>query len=573
MRSFDVVVEVIHGDHLPVRHFLDEFVELLGSVRSQVQTIDDAQMSGRLVDIESNAEALHPLARLFLHRPHVCVDREIAASRRPTLFVRRFTASRCQVQTERVDSAGTNCRGHAPQMIRSRFAGRQMPETIDRVKSRIVGLLHFKVGHIADECTTFDLVFLKPLVAELNRFRIQVIAADFEPFLAETIDQATGTTSRLEQPFDFAVYILAEQVMQESHLSSAVAAEHKVVVNGEVVYAGSSFFHDGQNVGSYRAGVKSPHRNRTTKFHFSPSRLSASHMQAGWLRDEHKRRNSVTAPNADAFAEHRARTTGLILQARRTDSDRVCILGAGNCNDLDLPQLTSAFHDVRLVDLHDEAVQAALHRHRDSLQSVDERQVPQDIAKVSSAGDFDLSGLVELLDSAGREAIPPTMRSATAIRERLQHPAPRPWPSESFDCVTSCCLLSQLIDSLILTFGPAHPELVTMILQLRHHHLQLIIDMLQPGGRGILISDFVSSATLPELATVPESDVPPLLRQALSQRNFFTGLNPIALREMLSASPVFARQIDLVTVTDFWRWSLGKKQFGVCGYSFVKRVA
>ncbi|MFO1063335.1 MAG: hypothetical protein U0892_05660 [Pirellulales bacterium] len=238
-----------------------------------------------------------------------------------------------------------------------------------------------------------------------------------------------------------------------------------------------------------------------------------------------------------------------------------------------MPQLTSAFHEVRLVDLHDEAVQTALERHRDSLLSVDERQVTHDRARVTSAGDFDLSGLVELLDSTGRESIPPAMRSAIAIRERLQCPAPRPWPDESFDCVASCCLLSQLIDSLILAFGPAHPELVTMILQLRHHHLQLIIDILSPGGRGILISDFVSSATLPELASASESDVSQLLQEALKQRNFFTGLNPIALREMLSSSPVFAKQIEQVAVTDFWRWSLGKKQFGVCGYSFVKRVA
>src|SRR5262245_46170533 len=63
------------------------------------------------------------------------------------------------------------------------------------------------------------------------------------------------------------------------------------------------------------------------------------------------------------FAEHRARVTREIAErAPASAGGRLCLLGAGNANDVDLDALAAHFAEIHLVDLDPDAVARAIAR-------------------------------------------------------------------------------------------------------------------------------------------------------------------------------------------------------------------
>src|SRR5690349_17998645 len=78
--------------------------------------------------------------------------------------------------------------------------------------------------------------------------------------------------------------------------------------------------------------------------------------------------NRETSPSWQAFAAHRQQLTRLL--AGRATGLRLCVLGAGNANDLDIEQLRSRFSEITLVDLDAEALARATAR-----QSAEARKV------------------------------------------------------------------------------------------------------------------------------------------------------------------------------------------------------
>src|SRR5690348_15383718 len=61
--------------------------------------------------------------------------------------------------------------------------------------------------------------------------------------------------------------------------------------------------------------------------------------------------NAETRDHWDAFAGHRAKVTGLLTSGGLPGASRLCVLGAGNCNDVDLAALLRAHREVHLVDV------------------------------------------------------------------------------------------------------------------------------------------------------------------------------------------------------------------------------
>src|SRR5271155_2717787 len=60
--------------------------------------------------------------------------------------------------------------------------------------------------------------------------------------------------------------------------------------------------------------------------------------------------NDASRDAWEAFGHHRHVITQLLVSAIPW-SGRLCVLGAGNSNDLDLGVLRAAYHEVHLVDL------------------------------------------------------------------------------------------------------------------------------------------------------------------------------------------------------------------------------
>ena len=95
--------------------------------------------------------------------------------------------------------------------------------------------------------------------------------------------------------------------------------------------------------------------------------------------------NRLTQPLGDLYAGHRERATAALLDA--APGGRLCLLGAGNANDLDLESLAGRFEQIHLVDLDPAALARARGR-----QSATTRSRLHDHAPV------DLSGLYHQLD-------------------------------------------------------------------------------------------------------------------------------------------------------------------------------
>ena len=63
-----------------------------------------------------------------------------------------------------------------------------------------------------------------------------------------------------------------------------------------------------------------------------------------------------------AYSGHREHFTQAVLAASKTGTGRLCVLGAGKCNDLDLERLARVFSELHLVDIEPGALARAVSR-------------------------------------------------------------------------------------------------------------------------------------------------------------------------------------------------------------------
>ena len=114
-----------------------------------------------------------------------------------------------------------------------------------------------------------------------------------------------------------------------------------------------------------------------------------------------------------------------------------------------------------------------------------------------------------------------------------------------------------------------------MLIAIRDGHLKLMEKLIRPGGAGVLITDFVSSDTLPELATIDDAPETVLAtaRKAIDQRNFFTGTNPWAMKDAL-AKLISEDPFEPWSIAPPWRWQIGEKRsYLVTAINFSKPLA
>lgn len=252
-------------------------------------------------------------------------------------------------------------------------------------------------------------------------------------------------------------------------------------------------------------------------------------------------RNTQTRLAWDGYQSHRDHVMQLLCKeagSAETSKKRLMVLGAGNCNDLDLVQLLQVYREVHLVDLDREALESAVSRQQ-----------------VTAHPHLHLHAPVNLLPDAGDPA-------AAALPK--------------VEVVASICLISQLLEVSIAKQSKTLTDprqLSETADQLVAQHLRGLGSLALAGGAVWLITDIVSSQTLPELAETSEAGLPGLLRQALQRGNFFLGLHPGRLQQGLAALRS-ALAIDSseggggdgfseVAVVGPWKWIMGPKAFAV----------
>ena len=266
----------------------------------------------------------------------------------------------------------------------------------------------------------------------------------------------------------------------------------------------------------------------------------------------HFERNQITRADWEAFAGHRQSISERLLVASSGRRDpTLCVLGAGNGNDLDLSLLVERFQQITLVDLDDSALSHCLSKQSEAVA----RQIRLEPR-------VDLSGILNELDS---------MRTDPAkIDLAIERMNDQTEMGKTYDVAVSTCLLTQMIDSVVLSLGVDHPRFVDLVYAVRDHHLRLLCRLTKPGGTGLIVTDFVSSDTLPGLFSTSDEQLASLLGQAIGAGNFFTGTKPGDLLSRLQTEAVTKTPLAGSEIHAPWRWHLGDRVFAVCAISFQK---
>ena len=270
-----------------------------------------------------------------------------------------------------------------------------------------------------------------------------------------------------------------------------------------------------------------------------------------------QRRNAESAGSWELAQSHRQRLTQLLLDRKCDVDPKLCVLGAGSCNDLDLKQLLHGFQSIDLVDIDLAALQQG---------SAAQRCQTSETLRLH--GDYDVTGvwqeLALLADSREKESEPiDQLLAASAAWTGLPELG-------TYGTVTSACVLSQLVDAVIHAVGEAHPRCLEVITAIRQRHLRLLYELTAPGGQVVLVTDFVSSETAPLLPSLSGKALSDTLMQMIKQRNFFTGLNPFRLQTLLSEDPVLAPHIHSIDCQQPWLWNFGSRHYAVTAISFSR---
>jgi hypothetical protein len=162
---------------------------------------------------------------------------------------------------------------------------------------------------------------------------------------------------------------------------------------------------------------------------------------------------------------------------------RLCILGAGECNDVDLPRLSTTFSEIHLVDIDPAALGRGV-----------ARQAPSVRAHLRPHAGVDLSGMVKRLDKWRRE--PPSSAQLDSVGRLTSQSVVQRLPGP-FDVVVSACVLTQMAFALRDGLGDQHRSLWPARLSLVAAHLHTLINLTAPGGVSLFVSDMVSSDLFP----------------------------------------------------------------------------
>ena len=215
-------------------------------------------------------------------------------------------------------------------------------------------------------------------------------------------------------------------------------------------------------------------------------------------------------------------------------------------------QLAGDFKRIVLIDLDEEALARAV-----------TNVSPEKLDRIERQGGIDFSGILTTLE-AWQGQVPTDVELSAAIHFASDAPAPA---VDRFDVVASTCVLTQLIDSVSMALPPNHPRFIELLMTVRNRHLKMVVELLNTGGVGVVVSDFVSTQTAPELAQWDESQFAPESLRLIQRGNFFKGANPFSIGEYYEKLPM----VESVQVIPPWKWDIGAKQFAVSAVTFRRK--
>ena len=232
---------------------------------------------------------------------------------------------------------------------------------------------------------------------------------------------------------------------------------------------------------------------------------------------------------------------------------RLCVVGAGNGNDLDLAALLGTYREVHLVDIDGAALNFAA-------RSQDVTGHPA----LHLHGGIDVTGV---LDTKGIWWHRGTTIEESDLGALAGRPAGRVAQGlpGGFDLVASTCLLSQLMESAGHALGADHPSFGKVERAIRIGHFRLLARLVAPGGSMVVISEVAASDVLPTLEKVPEEELLALMVRLGRANQHFRWVHPAQLEAVARADPEIRSRVAGVEWVRPWRWTLHGLTYLVSG--------
>jgi len=277
-----------------------------------------------------------------------------------------------------------------------------------------------------------------------------------------------------------------------------------------------------------------------------PARMTRSGLPGGVAKlvcSEQIAANRSGLPHFELFASHRRRLTDLVVRAAESSSARLCVLGAGNGYDLDLPRLLEAFKEIHLVDLDKQA-----------LEGLKRRIPPERQADITVHAPVDLSGILARLRDWKERRLDPEqlIRWPYTATERIVNEI-----GQNFDVVASTCVLSQMQLGLVQALGETHPFFQAARFTVNVAHLRTLCRLLAPGGRAVLATDVASDLDCDFTAVSEADDLRPLLRSQATVAKMMDMMDPELLHRMFLEDPLLSQRATLSEPVDAWLWRNG----------------
>jgi hypothetical protein len=268
--------------------------------------------------------------------------------------------------------------------------------------------------------------------------------------------------------------------------------------------------------------------------------------------ERQKRSNSNAAHQHEAFAGHRRQLTDLLMArpeagVASAGGPRLCVLGAGNCGDLELERLASRYRSIHLVDID-----------ADALERARARQSPSTRAVLVPVAPLDLSGLLQSLERWQQRQVTPDELLAQPERTALDIARALGGP---FDVVVSACVLSQMHLSVRNVLTDAHPLFQAVSYTLNLTHLRTLSLLAQPGqGVALLVSDVATEQMAPLSGSRERGDFRALLEHLLRIGAVFDAVRPDRIVSIACDDPSLVRELGLSSIVDAWVWQNGPRR-------------
>lgn len=221
------------------------------------------------------------------------------------------------------------------------------------------------------------------------------------------------------------------------------------------------------------------------------------------------------------YSGHREHFTQAVLQAAKTGRERLCVLGAGKSNDLDLQELARAFSEVHLVDLEPSSVAQAVSRQDPATRSKLVPHTPVDLSLLSSKR----CSKWQRKPASAAELEQLSHTTLQQISNRLPGP---------FDVVVSACVLTQLGFALTQAFREPHPLLGPLRQCVLELHLRTLLTLTAERGTALFVSDLASSSHYGLDQLPADADLTQVMRDVIAKRAFYQLARPDLIRDTLA---------------------------------------